>query len=161
MCASAPALKVFFRKYLKESSLGLSVQKSWKARKGHDGRNMKDSLQSNVTNSSQTNNPSSPTIPRRTHKDVEMGRIAITPAIEADSQSIRAPTIGHQRSRSQDSFPDSLQLQGSHIRSHSFRRSASFRRSSSRSRSRSADRRQSSRLGSTLSAAHIEGRPVG
>jgi hypothetical protein len=80
ICASAPALKIFLVRYLNVSSFTGSMPQSWRqrsyARKGYTGQS---SIAHDTTSTANLDS---------IRKDVEMGKISVTQAVDVDSHSL-------------------------------------------------------------------------
>jgi hypothetical protein len=123
MCASAPALKVFFKQYLNVASLSSTLQNSWRTREFHRKGYTEESgtspygTNSSVTKSGSGNSSSLPDT-KGTQTDVELGEfgkmghgIAVTHEFDIESRPDTRDTVIKSEHSSQEG------LRGSHIRS--------------------------------------------
>jgi hypothetical protein len=115
MCASAPALKVFFKQYLNVTALSSSLQNSWRQREYHRRGYTEDKSYTGFgTNSSATKSGKSDT--KSTETDVELGGIKrgieVTQEVDIDTES--RPETTETFLESEHSSQEGLQ--GSHIR---------------------------------------------
>jgi hypothetical protein len=115
ICASAPALKVFFKQYLNVTALSSSLQNSWRQREYHrKGYTADKSFTGFGTNSSAAKSGKSGS--RSTETDIELGGmkggIEVTQEVDIDTES--RPETAETFLESDHSSREGLQ--GSHVR---------------------------------------------